>query len=306
MGHITQSTIVSRWFQKKRGFALGLMSTGVGIGGFTLAPIIGVALIPNLGWRMSYLALAIITWITIIPLALFVIKAKPSDMGLNPDGVTHAGVTIPSKLTVPQTPLGLTFKETLATSTFWLIALSFLTSAFSQATILQSEVVYFTDSGIPLAFASTLHGFVGLGSAVGKFIFGWLCDHIDPKYAAVIGHVLIIVAVLLLLNMKSDSSAIVLWLYVGIFGLGMGSWLPTMAMLVNLNFGLVAYGVIIGMISLAQSLGSSTGPLVSNIVHDATGTYRIAFIVSMALYAIAIPAMLLARRPKHSSVHTRV
>ncbi|MDD5082241.1 MAG: MFS transporter, partial [Dehalococcoidales bacterium] len=299
LGHIAQGTVVSNWFKRRRGLAIGIMSTGVGIGGFTLSPLIGGYLIPNLGWRTSYLILGILVLATLLPLASLVIRSKPADMGLFPDG---------AEITPDSTPIGnvpapksgdMTLKLALATSTFWLIAVSFLTSSFSQSSVLQSEVNYLTDIGFPLALVATVHGMVGLGSAIGKFGFGWLCDRIAPKYSAVLGHLLIIGSIVTLLNLQPTSPPFLLWLYVACLGLGLGSWLPTMSMLVSTNFGLASYGAIIGMVSLAQGLGSSSGPLVANLIHDAWGQYRPAFIVALFLFGIGVPAILLVRRPKH-------
>ena len=71
--------------------ALGIASIGVGLGGFAVAPLIGGYVTPDFGWRASYLALGLLTWVLIIPLALLVIKTKPAEMGLYPDGVEDPG-----------------------------------------------------------------------------------------------------------------------------------------------------------------------------------------------------------------------
>ena len=83
-----------------------------------------------------------------------------------------------------------------------------------------------------------------------------------------------------------------------VMGLGVGSWLPTMSMLTSTNFGLASYGAIFGMITLAQYIGSATGPLMGGYMYDAMQTYHWAFIIFLALFAIAIPITLAVRRPK--------
>lgn len=94
MSAIPATAAVSNWFKKHRGAAIGVLSAGVGGEGFAIAPLIGVHLIPNFGWRVSYLVLALI-----IPIALLVIKTKPDDMGLYPDGgQAPEAVSIPSVL----------------------------------------------------------------------------------------------------------------------------------------------------------------------------------------------------------------
>jgi len=276
------------------------MSIGVGGGGFVMAPLIGGYLIPHFGWRSAYLALALLIWVVVIPLALFVIKTKPADMGLYPDGVEAGEAVAPTKASF-STSEGLTLKMALATSTFWLIAISFMSNAFSHVSTIQSQVPYLDDIGFPVAIAAAALGGIGLASAVSKFSFGWLCDHIPAKYAVSIGLSLQLAGILILMNLSPTSPLSLIWLYTIIMGLGSGSWLPTMSMFVSTNFGLTAYGAIFGAVSFAFYLGASTGPLMAGYMYDAMNTYHWAFVIFAALYLIAIPAALAIRRPKFLS-----
>ena len=94
------------------------------------------------------------------------------------------------------------------------------------------------------------------------------------------------------------SPLAIIWLYAIMMGLGIGSWLPTMSMLTSTSFGLASYGAIFGVVNLAESIGAATGPLMAGYLYDITNTYHWAFTIFLALYAIAIPAILVLRRPK--------
>jgi MFS family permease len=188
IGPIPTSALISNWFKKSRGQAIGIISTGIGVGGVTLAPLLGGYLIPDFGWRASYLALAITSWVLIIPLALSVARQRPADKGLYPDGIKALEPECAAVSDVPPTATkGLTTKMTLASSTFWLIALSFLAGAFSYAGVIQNQASYLKDIGFTAATAASALSGIGVGSAIGKFGFGWLCDRIPPKYACAIG-----------------------------------------------------------------------------------------------------------------------
>ena len=297
VGYIPTSAVVSNWFKKRRGTAIGVMSAGIGAGGPALAPLIGGYLIPNFGWKVSYLALAIIVCLIVVPLALFVIKTRPADMGLYPDGVEA-----PEAVDVTEAPLvashGLTLKMALITPAFWLIAVSFLSSTFSHVGILQNQVPHLEDIGFPVAMVATAFGGLGLASAIGKFGFGWLCDRIPAKYACAIGLGLQVVGIIILMAIGPASSLTIIWLYAIIMGLGVGSWLPTLSMLTSSNFGLVAYGAIFGALALAMGIGNTSGPVVAGYMYDIMGSYHWAFITLLALYAVAIPTILAVRRPK--------
>jgi MFS family permease len=293
---IPSSAVVSNWFEKRRGLAIGIMSTGVGVGGLTLAPLIGGYFIPHFGWRASYLVLAGFM-VLVIPVALLVIKTKPADMGLYPDGRKSPESVATNEVLLPPST-GSTLKMALVTSTFWLIVICFLIGGFSRIGLMQNQVPYMEDIGFPVATAAATLGIVGLGSAIGKFVFGWLCDRIPAKYAGAIGLGLHAVSIVMLINIDPTTPLIVIWLYSLIMGIGVGGWLPTLSMLISTNFGLASYGTIFGMAILIHNIGTATGPLMAGYMYDTMNTYHWAFIIFLALYAIAIPAILLLRRPK--------
>jgi MFS family permease len=294
MGTIPSSAVVSNWFVRRRGAAVGVMSSGIGAGGLAIAPLVGNYLMPSLGWRHSYLALGVVTCAVMIPVTLTLVRTRPQEMGLHPDGADKAPVpdtAIHGRAQASDVP----HRVALATLAFWLIATSYFLSTFSQMGMLQSQVPYLEDIGFPLGLAAGALGGVGLGSAIGKLFFGWLCDRIKPKYACAIGLVLQMTAVLLLLSITPRSPGAMLWIYALTHGLGAGSWLPTMSMLVSTSFGLASYGAIFGTASFVQCIGTATGPLIAGLVYDVTGTYTPVFITFASLYGVAIPAVLLVR-----------
>ena len=192
---------------------------------------------------------------------------------------------------------GFTLRQAAATLPFWLIGLSYMLGNFSSMGGLQAQVPNLNDIGFPMATAAGALGAIGFGSGVGKVFFGWLCDRMQPRLVSAIGLSLQCAAILILLQVRADSSTVLIWAYALLMGFGAGSWLPTMSMLVSRSFGLAFYGAVFGVVNLAQSIGAATGPLFAGIVYDATGTYRWTFLLFAALYAIAIPAVLLIRRP---------
>ena len=86
MGVVVMSTIVSNWFRKRRGWAIGILGTGIGAGGFAMPLFVGVFLIPSFGWRTAYLVSGLLTLLLIVPLSFLVIRLRPADKGLLPVG----------------------------------------------------------------------------------------------------------------------------------------------------------------------------------------------------------------------------
>jgi len=295
-GQVPASGMVANWFVKKRGTAIGIMGTGVGLGTFAVAPLVGSFIIPAFGWRAAYLTLGLIAW-TLIPLAVFVVRTRPADMGLHPDGVTRPEELSATNASVTDSK-GLTLKAAMGTMAFWLVSVTFFISAFGSLGVIQTIVPYLQDAGFPGTLAAGALTLIGLGSAIGKFGFGWLCDKIEAKQACALSFIFLSAGAVVLMLVKATTPLAVAWLAAFILGLGAGGWLPTMTMLVSRNFGLAYYGAIFGMVSLFQAVGGSAGPLFSGFMFDTMTTYFWAFIVFLCLYAVAVPLILAVRRPK--------
>ncbi len=298
MGVLPNSMVVSNWFKRRRGFAIGLLGAGIGIGGF-LAPLLsGTFLIPRFGWQFSYIVYGLITVIVAVPLSLLIIKSRPEDMGLFPDGEANPVAEVKSHGSrAPE--VGLDFKGAMRTVPFWLMCLGFLTFSFANQSIFQNHSPHLQDIGFPLGVAASAVSFVGIGSAIGKFGFGWLCDYIAAKFALVFGIVFQVSALIILMTIKPSSPVFLIWLYALLFGLGVGSWLPAMSMTVSSVFGLGSYGVIFGLVHLVAAIGSAVGPLVAGRIFDVSGSYYWAFILAFCFYAVALPAISLVSRPKN-------
>jgi MFS family permease len=294
IGPVPTSAVVSNWFKKRRGLALGIMSTGIGAGGFALAPLIGGYLIPTFGWRTSYLVLAILAWVLLIPLSLLVIRARPSVMGLYLNGTPEYR----DNSINPATDKQFNLRGAMGTPAFWLIAFSFFAGCLSISGTTQSQAPYLEDINFSVAVTSGALGIVGLGSLVGKFGFGWLCDWMKPKYAWSIGLGLQLASLFILISVTSSSPISLIWVYAITEGLSNGSWLPCMSMAISTGFGLATYGTIFGLASFAQATGVAIGPLIANRMYDALGNYDLAFIVLLVLAAVAMLAILVMRYPK--------
>lgn len=294
IGSVPCSALVSNWFKRSRGMAIGLMSSGIGAGGLLMSPLAGW-LIELFGWRSTYLSMAFIVWISLIPLALLTVRTRPAEMGLLPYGESKESVL---SCTRSDPGSGFSLRQATGASAFWLLSVSYLCGNFSSMGALQSQGPNLMDLGFPTESAAVALGAIGFGSGVGKFIFGWLCDRMPARYVSSIGLGLQAMGVMALLQVEGSSSMALVWTYSLLMGFGAGSWLPTVSMLTSTSFGLAHFGAIFGMISLFLNFGIAVGPLVGGLIYDSLGSYKWAFVLYASLYAIAMPAVLLVRRPK--------
>ncbi len=294
-GQIPGSAVVSNWFEKRRGTAVGVMASGVGVGGLVLSPLVGGLLLPELGWSRSFLVLGGLCWLVIIPLAIFVIRTRPEEKGAQPYG--HDRQWTESGELVVQAVSGVTLRTALATVPFWLIVATYLLSHFAQVGAIQNQVPLLEDAGFPVTVSAGALGAVGLCSAFGKFGFGWLCDKIAAKWALAIGLALQIVSLLVLMTVGPGSPSTMAWLYALTMGIGIGSWLPTMSMLVSGYFGLAHYGAIFGAVTIPYAVGSAVGPFVAGRMYDVYGNYEAVLLLFLMLYAVSIGTIVATRRP---------
>jgi MFS family permease len=293
VGVVPATTVVSNWFKKRRGWAIGILGTGIGAGAVLLPLVIGAFLIPEFGWRTSYVASGVFVILTITPLSLLIIRQKPEDMGLLADGSDNNQSFDMDTEHGSDSEVGLSLKNALKTRAFWLMALAFFTICTANQALMQNHVPHLSDMGYASRITALALSIVGIGSGIGKFTFGWLCDFIKPKYTLAIGAVFGISSVVVLMNTDAVSSVFMIGSYALMLGLCVGSWLPAMSMNVSRTFGLASYSVIFGAISLIFTFGGALGPTVAGIMYDYNQSYNLAFIISMALYGITIPAILL-------------
>ena len=295
LGPVPCSAVISNWFKRKRGIALGLMAAGIGAGGVVMAPFVGFML-TRFDWRTAYLSMAILVVAVVIPLALGIIRTKPSEMGLHPDGDSAPTLIPENAAKKAEEETGFTLKQALRTPAFWLIAVAISFSNFANMSVFQASASFLGDAGFSIATAATALGLVGFGSATGKILFGWMCDRIPANRVCAIGIALQLAGTLLLMSVRTGSPQEFIWGYALISGLGVGAWLPTLSMMSSTNFGLLFYGTVFGTLNLLNSTGTATGPLFSGMAYDMTGSYMGAFITCAILMVIAIPAALAVRK----------
>jgi len=294
-GPVIITLIISNWFIRRRGMAIGAMSMGAGTAGMVFTPLVIIYLLPNLGWSNTFLTFAVITGGLATPLGALVIRTAPADMGLLPDGRDASVIDGINGAGLPAAE-GLTFRSAVATQAFWLLAVAILFVSTHMG-VMQNQIPHLEDLGFAAGIVASAMSIVAVTSTIGTLIFGWLCDKIRVKSAALISIILLTISIVLLLNIEINSPAWLIWLYTSILGLGIGGWMPIMSLLASTNFGLLAYGTIYGVLNACQSIGAAAAPIFSGYFYDKTGSYDWAFIIIAIAIVLGIPLVLAVRRP---------
>ena len=297
--NIPVTKVVSNWFVERRGLAMGITITGFGIGGLFMLPLAS-QLIAILDWRMAYHILGIIICVVLIPLSIFVIRDKPEEMGLLPDGKTpeKGQVNMPSTAD-SQAGASWTLSGALRTKTFWLIGGAFTMAYFATAAVIAHAIPFFQDMGVSPQLAATMLATVTGVSILSRVAAGYISDRVSVRYVTIFAFLLQLLGLVILLEAGSMA---ILWAFVVVFGLAMGAMFAVEPLVVSKYFGLASFGAIYGGLWALQAAGWAGGVPLAGYIFDVTGGYDLAFIIFIAATLLAMALMFFVKTPRPPSI----
>ena len=302
IGFIAHGIILPKWFDRKRGLAIGIAMAGIGLGMQILVPATQIV-IAHFGWRTAYCVLAGFILITILPLNIFLQRNSPQEMGQNPDGA-HAGEMAdnqPKDAGQPEAsrtcaPVIWTVHECLRSKQFWFLFSSFFFTPLAVQGTLIHQVASVVDKGFSVVQGAFFFGLAGIAGSVGKILFGWLSDRIGREIAFGTGLGCAFLGVLSLMLLQ-PSYPYLLYGYAILFGLGYGSIAPIIpARTADLFLG-PHFGKILGVLSISGGVGGALGVWLSGKIYDITASYNISFIISLISLILAVILFRLAGTP---------
>ena len=293
--NIAVNAILARWFIRRRALAMSISFTGVSLGGVILAPIAS-RLIDVGGLELATPILGALVIITSIPVIIGVIVFDPREVGMLPDGDTAASAPPPAQQALLATQMRTwTRAEAVRTIGFWGILVAFLLVLIAQTGYVVHQVTFLEDRlGSRSAAAFTI-SVTAFGSIIARLAVGIFADNVDRRLLTVILFVVQATAILLIIHTDSIAAT---WALTLVFGLTIGNVYMMQSLLVGEIFGMVSFGTVFGLISLAGQVGSGLGPIGVGIIHDATGGYTVPFTITAALTYLAAVAILFARPAK--------
>jgi MFS family permease len=283
------SKVISQWFDRQRGLALGLIMVGSSVGMFVM-PSLAQALITSVGWRSAYVFLGLLALGITLPIVGRFLTETPQLMGLWPDGEERAAPTAAKR---PGPEPGLSSREARHTATFWvLVSAAFLVSASFTGCLIHL-VPLLTDRGVS-AQSAALATSVGAGGALlARAGAGYLLDRFFVSYVAVSFFCGSALGIILLWSGVVEGLAFVAAVLIG---LGQGAEFDILPYAISRYFGLQAFGEICGYSFAAVSLGGALGPLVMGVSFEATGSYSLA-LLSFAVASFTAAGLMLGLGP---------
>lgn len=291
LGYIGHGASLPMWFQKRRGLAVGIAFSGVGVGAVTVLPLANW-LIDAVGWREACWAIAAIVFGLLAPLNLIVQRRRPADIGLYPDGAPAPAPNADGS--AAETPAGPTLGQALATPAFWFLGLAAFGMLWNWYAVQVHQTQYLLDVGFDSDMAGLALVMVNVFGVAGQINGGWMADRIGREGGWTIGCLGFAVCYGSLILLADDASPLLLWTMVvaqGLVGYGLTAVFASAP--ADLFQGR-NYSTIFGTLSLFSSLGGGAGPYVTGLLHDIDGNYERAFMLCIGLAGVSIVAMWLA------------
>ncbi len=297
---------VLRWFDKRRGLALGVLGIGGGLGGATWIPLTAW-LITNYGWRKAAFFLAIAAAVLGWGVGYVIKPHGPEHYGLSLDGEKIEPtkvVTSPGSSPVGEESRGiaegLSLKEAMKTRNFWLLAIAFSAHNAIVGAISVHQVPFLEDMGVSKILAATALGSTLLMGLPGRVCGGWLADRWNPKYLYSIAAFTMATGILIFTRI---TGPFLMWLFVVIFGLGWGLRVPLDPFLRTQCFGKRSFATIYGYINIFTAVGGFVGPFFAGWLYDTTGSYVAGFLICATMLLVASIVVLFIKSPVEHRRH---
>ena len=280
--------IIAAWFSRKRGTAMALVTFVAGFASTIFIPLSDALLVAQ-GWRGAVLSLAILLGAITIPLHALLLRGKPADMGLLPDGAAEAPKAAAR--------VKINLRGVLRSRYFWILTLAFALSTLSVMAVRVHFIPLLISVGINPTRAAWAGGAIGVMQVVGRMIFMPVERHVSSK-TIVIG--VLVLCALSMATLFLGSAGWTIALFVALFGMGFGTLTLARPLIVADSYGAAYFGRISAAIVIVQTLMGTSAPFAAGLMYDAFGNYDATLAVGLALCVLSVGLIwVLPKRESH-------
>jgi len=288
IGWVPNTTIIQRWFKAKRGLAMGIISSGIGIGILVCIPSFQL-LITQVGWRLTYLIMGFSIPLFTISMAVLFLKKTPLPTLSDETEITtdRSVIKDPFVMNEKWARQTWTIRQAIATKPFWLLSLSYLLSNIITQSILTHHVAFFVDQGLETLFASYLVGLIGVVSIMGKILWGALSDRIGREVTYTMGAICSICGMISLIIFDVFHFSTLPYFYAFFFGMGYAAMAALPPLITADFFEGQGYGRIFGTLMMLNGVGGAFGAWFAGFLFDQVGSYLPVFVIMIASSSFA-------------------
>lgn len=293
-GPIPNQVLISNWFRAKRGRAMGYAYLGLGLGG-AVSPLAIGWLIGSFGWRRAFEVVGAAILLVLFPVAIWMTRSTPQEMGLNPDGASGpdaggAAAEAPSA----------NVRAAVRSPNFWLILAGTTLTIGAIGAVTQHIILFLKDQQFSTAQATRLASGLLLSSLAGRVLVGYFADRYNKKNVMAVFYLVLGLSIPLLFL---APSRVALWGFALVFGFAMGADYMLIPLVTAECFGLAALGKLLALIIMGYSLGQWFAPWLAGRIFDTYRSYDFAWIIMATvgvLGALAVYAISSRRNPAAS------
>ena len=298
---VLSTQVANRWFVKRRGLAVGILTAATATGQLILLPVLA-ALIERYSWEAAVLLILALSIIMLVIIAILM-RSYPRDIGVPPYGqeelesVASPSMGNPFKIAVSALVEGLRAKE------FWLLAGSFFICGLSTSGLIGTHFIsYCISFGIPVLTAASLLSFMGIFDLIGTTVSGWLSDRFDNRWLLFWYYSLRGVSLLCLPFALESGSYTWLMVFAIFYGLDWIATVPPTIGLTRQRFGIQKSAMMYGWIMAAHQVGAGVAAYTGGVFYTVFGSYTWAFILAGGFCALASLFVILIRKNTELSV----
>ena len=295
-GPLANQVLIARWFQRRRGQAMGYAYLGLGLGG-VVAPMLVNFLARSLGWRHGLELLGTFILVVLLPVGICVTRSSPEDFGVAPEAFGETAPPAESSASFAATPLAVS--QAVRTVPFWLILTGSTLAIGAIGAVIQHFILFLKDAGYSATAASQYSTILLTASLGGRVIVGYLADRFRKSYLMAFFYFLIGVSVFLL---AYPHSPILLASFAVIFGFAMGADYMLIPLVTSECFGTASLGKLLALIIMGYSIGQWAAPWFVGKMFDARHSYDLAWKIT-AILGMAGAAAIYAM-PSHVRAHS--
>jgi MFS family permease len=292
LGLVVFVPILSRTFVRHRGMAISIVQSANGFARAISAPVVQF-LISGFGWRPTYLIEAAFMAALVLPLAAWFRRADPPRRA--PASEAAAAAPASSPAVAPRG--GWTLAEAMRTPHFWLLFAVYLFTGLGSFFVSLHQLAFAVDRGFDKLYAAEVLGMGAFLAIFGTIVTGTLSDYIGRELSAILAYGFSIVGVICALFITGPGQGWLLWLHACLFGLTWGARGPAITAKTADLFPGAQLGAILGVITIGSGLGAALGSWGAGFIFDLSGSYELAFILSIVSYLCGVVAFWALRRP---------
>lgn len=284
---IPSIVLVRGWFPHRVGTAVGIASSGIGVGILALVPLTQVVIDAS-GWRWAFrlFAVAIVAWV--LPATAALVREPPSSGAPDTEHREPAG-------NMQGSPgIYWTLASASRTWRFWMAAGVYFTGNFVTQMLLIHQVAYLVDHGLGALAAASLAGVTGFMSIAGKIGWGALSDRTTRPFAYTLAFTCVAFSIGLLVLAGRHPASLLPYVYAAFIGLGYGAMAPLAPAIASDLFAGPGFSLIFGALYTVGCFGLASGTWTAGWIFDTTGSYAVALWLGLAMAALSPLCMWLA------------